>query len=334
MHVTISRLKNLTFIYLQMVRIRTAVLMALFAVLGSLVASGTASLPLSLALVVLCIINLYVFGTSMNDIADYEIDRINLKHKALERPLVKGNGTRRDLWLVGLTAAVLSLAISLFLGSAAIMLTAFSTVVAWAYSMPPFRLSRNSIAPHVLLPYIYVLFPLLLAFYSAGGVMSQPVMIFVGGLYLGFVGRIILKDFRDVIGDKKFGKRTFVIRYGQLATCLVAILAWTWGSVLILWDNWVYVGFLVSVITLLCLIVASLVALAYESVLRRQLIYVAMVGRLGNGVLLSCILLVADRNNPSMNAQLLLLAVCGVSILMALETYLHLRPSNKKTDAV
>lgn len=44
----------------------------------------------------------------------------------------------------------------------------------------------------------------------------------VGALYLGFIGRILLKDFRDVRGDALFGKRTFLVRHGRRATCAVS----------------------------------------------------------------------------------------------------------------
>ena len=36
----------------------------------------------------------------------------------------------------------------------------------------------------------------------------------LAGLYVGFIGRILLKDFRDVRGDALFGKRTFLVRHG------------------------------------------------------------------------------------------------------------------------
>jgi hypothetical protein len=41
----------------------------------------------------------------------------------------------------------------------------------------------------------------------------------MGGLYVGFIGRIMLKDFPDVRGDALFGERTFLVRHGWRATC-------------------------------------------------------------------------------------------------------------------
>jgi len=52
----------------------------------------------------------------------------------------------------------------------------------------------------------------------------------LGGLYLGFVGRILLKDFRDVRGDALLGKRTFLVRHGRVPTCRLSSVLWVLGS--------------------------------------------------------------------------------------------------------
>jgi hypothetical protein len=46
---------------------------------------------------------------------------------------------------------------------------------------------------------------------------------------VAFVGRIILKDFRDAAGDAMFGKWTFLLRHGQVATCAVSAVCWIVG---------------------------------------------------------------------------------------------------------
>ena len=49
--------------------------------------------------------------------------------------------------------------------------------------------------------------------------MTRTDLLLLAGLYAGFIGRIVLKDFRDVRGDALFGKRTFLVRHGRRATC-------------------------------------------------------------------------------------------------------------------
>lgn len=55
----------------------------------------------------------------------------------------------------------------------------------------------------------------------------------LAALYIGFVGRIILKDFRDLRGDALFGKRTFLVRHGRVWTCRVSALCWVAAAVLL-----------------------------------------------------------------------------------------------------
>jgi len=52
----------------------------------------------------------------------------------------------------------------------------------------------------------------------------------LAALYVGFIGRIVLKDFRDVVGDRLFGKRTFLVRHGRRVTCGLSAACWVVGS--------------------------------------------------------------------------------------------------------
>ena len=51
-----------------------------------------------------------------------------------------------------------------------------------------------------------------------------------GRSYLGFIGRIVLKDFRDLKGDALFGKRTFLVRHGRGPTLVFSAVFTTAGT--------------------------------------------------------------------------------------------------------
>jgi 4-hydroxybenzoate polyprenyltransferase len=55
----------------------------------------------------------------------------------------------------------------------------------------------------------------------------------MAALYLLFAGRIVLKDFRDRVGDAAYGKPTFLLLYGKRATCLVSAGAICAGDALL-----------------------------------------------------------------------------------------------------
>jgi 4-hydroxybenzoate polyprenyltransferase len=53
-------------------------------------------------------------------------------------------------------------------------------------------------------------------------------------MYLLFVARINLKDFRDRDGDAAYGKPTLLLRYGKTATCVVSAVALLAADVVLL----------------------------------------------------------------------------------------------------
>lgn len=77
----------------------------------------------------------------------------------------------------------------------------------------------------------------LLGIFAARGSVGRTDLLLLAGLYAGFIGRIVLKDFRDVRGDALFGKRTFLVRHvailgrGMLLTLYAhfAMLATHWS---------------------------------------------------------------------------------------------------------
>jgi len=54
---------------------------------------------------------------------------------------------------------------------------------------------------------------------AAGGPLRRDDVVLLGGLYCAVIGRLLLKDFRDVRGDALLGKRTFLVRHGRVVTC-------------------------------------------------------------------------------------------------------------------
>ena len=72
-----------------------------------------------------------------------------------------------------------------------------------------------------MLPLGYVAVPFLIGSFSAGGGVDRHGFVLLTALYLGFMGRLVLKDFRDQYGDALYGKRTMLVRCGRARTCRV-----------------------------------------------------------------------------------------------------------------
>ena len=210
------------------------VLLAMFAATG-LAQAGQAGMTLVAATVMTAIAGFLLFSVACNDLADEAIDRVNLPGS---RPLAAGLISRRDLAVAGGCAAAVALAASFLLGWPAALVTVAGLAVSAGYSLRPVRIADRGAVASLVLPACYVAVPYLLGVLGAHGdardMIRPGTLLLLAGLYLGFIGRILLKDFRDVRGDALFGKRTFLVRHGRARTCLFSACAWAAGTCLIL----------------------------------------------------------------------------------------------------
>jgi 4-hydroxybenzoate polyprenyltransferase len=220
-----------------LVRPPVLVLLAMFAAVGLAQSNqqgtqgGLLLLPLFTVLVVVAAFLL--FSVAVNDLADEAIDRVNLPGHA-NRPLVTGAANRREMVISAVVASGLALVVSALLPWPSVLVAVGGLALSAAYSVRPVRLADRGAVASLILPACYVTVPYLLGVLAPAGRVRLADLVLLAGLYLGFVGRILLKDFRDVRGDALFGKRTFLVRHGRRATCVFSAACWLGGTVLLL----------------------------------------------------------------------------------------------------
>jgi 4-hydroxybenzoate polyprenyltransferase len=128
-------MKMLT-LYWTLLRFRVAVMIVLFMLLGAAWHRGLTSIDAPVLLMVLALASSYVSATSVNDIADREIDEIN--HPGDRgRPLVTGAARTADLWVLFVVSSVLAVALGLAAGPVAAGIMLLSVVIGALYSLPP-----------------------------------------------------------------------------------------------------------------------------------------------------------------------------------------------------
>jgi 4-hydroxybenzoate polyprenyltransferase len=194
----------------------------LFGVLGGAFAGAPTALHPLLTIVPLVLTAWFVNATAMNDLADEAVDRANLPGDR-GRPLAAGAVDRRALVVLAVAAATAALVAAGTIGTAAVGVVAAGLALSAAYS---FRLSGSGALAAALLPAGYVAVPYLVGALAVG----RPVLAPLPGLWLVFLGRILLKDLRDEAGDRANGKRTFLVRHGRDATCSFSAAAWVVGT--------------------------------------------------------------------------------------------------------
>jgi len=260
-------------------------LLGMYAAVG-LAQAGHGEDRLLLARVLAVVAGFLVFSVTCNDLADEAIDRINLPGDA-RRPLVTGAAGRRDLVVTGVFAAVAALAVSATLHWPAVVVTATGLALSAGYSLRPVRLADRGAVASLMLPACYVAVPYLLGVLGARASVRAGDLLLLTGLYAGFIGRILLKDFRDVRGDAMFGKRTFLVRHGRRWTCAFSACCWAAGAVLLVVA--VHRPAVLTAVHAGCLVLALglIRALAADGGVRRDERLIAALAIVGRGVILT-----------------------------------------------
>jgi 4-hydroxybenzoate polyprenyltransferase len=186
----------------------------------------------TLGLCFLCMAVWYIHATAINDLADYEIDKINLKGHG-DRPLVVGAADKQVVRSIAIGAGVVGLLAGYAISWQVCALMACVLVLNWVYSMPPFQVSHRGGLAQLLLPLGYVAFPFTLGILALNAPWNQETLLVMAGLYLMFCARVLLKDFRDVKGDKQHGKMTFLLRHSVQTVVQTAVLAYVLGVVIL-----------------------------------------------------------------------------------------------------
>ena len=278
---------NSAALFLLMVRWRVAVTLWSFLLIGA-AAQGPLRPSVALLLAAASLSASYVVATTVNDIADRGVDRINHPRDP-GRPLVTGAASERDLWRTNAIAGPLALATAAAAGGSVLAVTAASLVIGYAYSLGPIRLSyRTWLAPTVL-SIAYAIVPYALGLLAAGGRIDRIDVLLCGALYTLFLARINLKDFRDRAGDAAYGKPTLLLAHGKTVTCAVTGMALVAGCAMLASA----LGGGPGIIAIVSLFAAGILSMLWRlwrtSDPRREQIAIGLGAKMGNG-LLACAL--------------------------------------------
>jgi 4-hydroxybenzoate polyprenyltransferase len=268
---------------------RPAVIMLLlmFADIG-LAQTGHGEDPVALAKTLTVVAGFLLFSVACNDLADEEIDRVNLPG---QRPLAAGLLNRREFAAIGAGTGLIALAASVLLGWPAVLVTAVGMGVSAGYSLRPVRLADRGAVASLALPACYVAVPYLLGTLAgtahARDALRPGSLLLLAGLYLGFIGRILLKDFRDVRGDALFGKRTFLVRHGRGWTCVFSACCWAAGTcVILIATHRLTVALAIAETACAAVALTLLYALSRDRGARRDEAVVAAIAIVGRGMML------------------------------------------------
>jgi 4-hydroxybenzoate polyprenyltransferase len=307
----------------RMTRYRSTLTLVTFMLAGFAWHQGRPGLSVRLLPAGLALAATYAALTSLNDLADERIDRVNLPGHS-DRPLVAGAASRRELVALAAAAAAVGIACGALAGPVVGLLVVLAVVFYAQYSLPPLRVSHRPLVTPIYLALGYTAPPYVIGVFIAGDRPGAGDAFLLPALVCLFLARIVLKDFRDRKGDALAGKPTFLLRHGKPATCAFSLTALAAGSVLLLAGlrgtpllAAATLPFL-SGLALLKVRVARAVALVDEVIL------VGLVARIGNGLLLTLLGLVLLRaTGAEVAAQVALYCITAGTHAHLLVSYLR-----------
>jgi geranylgeranylglycerol-phosphate geranylgeranyltransferase len=157
---------------------------------------------------------LNVASNAVNQIFDIEIDRTNKP----DRPLPSGALSIGEAWVVTIVGYAGSIAVAAFIHPTLLWIVAFTALMTYAYSGPPFRTKRHWAFANItiatprgfLLPvagWMAVALP-------RGDAIPNDLWILAGASGLFVLGAATTKDYADMEGDRAGGCITLPLRFG------------------------------------------------------------------------------------------------------------------------
>lgn len=162
-----------------------------------------------------------VCGTSQacNDWYDRHVDAINEP----DRPIPSGRIPGRWGLYIALAWTLLSLLVGAALGSWVLVATCVGLALAWAYSMPPFRLKMNGWWGNSAVGLCYEGLPWFTGAAALAHRLPDTRSTVFALLYsTGAFGIMVLNDFKAIEGDRALGIRTLPVQLGVRRAALLA----------------------------------------------------------------------------------------------------------------
>jgi len=211
--------RNKVTAFIELGRPWNAIIVAIFAIIGCLLAGSQAFWIFLIATVVSFLI--YIAGASLNDVCDVDVDFINMPYRPIERYQLTIKEALYFILFFYLIAIIIS-----FFASIQYFLTALLMIaVTYIYSAPPLSLNKRGIIGNLILAFGSVFTTAYSGYVLATGSLNISIQILIPltSLTFFFAFFTIIKDFKDAYGDSIRRKRTLVVKWGAKKTSLINI---------------------------------------------------------------------------------------------------------------
>ena len=198
-------------------------------IIGALASSTTLPSLATLFIGGLLTFLVYMAATALNDVYDIKIDLINMPYRPLQKNIISTKIAKLFICTLYLIALISSLLISFQY----FIIILLMVIVSIMYSAPPTSFKNRSVLGNLFLAIDTVLITLISGFVlvNAGFSFSTNFLYMSFLLTFSFFLISLSKDFKDIRGDRAFGKLTAVISYGKGAMISLIVV----GKILLLY---------------------------------------------------------------------------------------------------
>jgi 4-hydroxybenzoate polyprenyltransferase len=156
-----------------------------------------------------------LIGCGLNDIYDYDSDRLSARRRRIWGAVV-AESDRRLVWWACLVMVPLMLVGAIATGNVAnIIATCGLIAVAWAYSVPPVRLKERPPLDSLSNGLGFFLLPFVMGYSLGADPLAMPLRYYL--LALSVCGIHALATAADFEADRAAGHRTFAVAFGRRA---------------------------------------------------------------------------------------------------------------------
>lgn len=200
--------------YLELTRPFTAIFPFFAVLFGGLAGSFKSGLDPNLLTIILASLSMsfaQMFGQVTNQLTDPpELDALNGKL----RPLVRGDITRTQAWIVAVVLLVLSVITGLLVSLRYFVFIGLLLLSIYLYNFEPIRLKKRFLLNNLILAFSRGFVPFI-ASYTLFAPLDQETIYLAVGIALWVFGWQTTKDIPDVEGDRRFGIRTVPVVLGD-----------------------------------------------------------------------------------------------------------------------
>ncbi|MEO1105527.1 MAG: chlorophyll synthase ChlG [Pseudomonadota bacterium] len=199
---------------------------------------------------------------AVNDWYDRHVDAINEP----DRPIPSGRLPGRWGLYVAFLWTGLSLVVATFLGVWGFIATVIGLILAWAYSMPPFRLKRDGWVGNAAVGACYEGLPWFTGAAVMLGSFPDIRIISLAVLYsIGAHGIMTLNDFKSIEGDRQVGIASIPARMGARPAAILACVVMAGAQIvvialLLLWGLLISAGIVTALLIAQFVLMRRLVA--------------------------------------------------------------------------